>query len=312
MKTNLNVLSAILASALVFAAQRASGDLEVSTSVRIHAVAEFQAPLAAHGAWVEVGRFGHCWRPAGIAVEWRPYCSGSWVWTDCGWYWASDEPWAWACYHYGWWTLDPTFGWIWVPGVEWAPAWVSWRVGGGYCGWAPLPPHGVILAPATFVFVEERRFHEPVRPSAVVVNNTKVFNDTQVINNVKHETRTIANAGPQRVVVNEGPRVEAIQKATGQKLAQVSVSDAIRQTPEPQTIRRNPAPQGKPDRNNAPPPAGVPDGKVAPPVPPVPPATDQPAPRDAVDPAVPRTPGPPARPPGPPRGKGEEKSHDKK
>jgi hypothetical protein len=240
---------------------------------------------------VEAGRFGHCWRPAGIAVEWRPYCYGSWVWTDCGWYWASDEPWAWACYHYGWWTLDPTFGWIWVPGIEWAPAWVSWRVGSGYCGWAPLPPHGVILAPAAFVFVEERRFREPVRPSAVIVNNTKVFNDTQVISNPKHETRNVANAGPQRVVVNEGPRVEAIQKATGQKLAQVSVSDAARQTPTPRTLRRSPAPPSQPD----------------------PPTTDQPPPRDAVNPAVPKTPGPPpARPSGPPRGKNEDKGPDKK
>ena len=34
-----------------------------------------------------------------------------------------------------------------MPGYQWAPAWVSWRYGGGYCGWAPLPP-------ATFVGVE--------------------------------------------------------------------------------------------------------------------------------------------------------------
>jgi hypothetical protein len=34
-----------------------------------------------------------------------------------------------------------------VPGYQWAPAWVSWRYGGGYCGWAPLPP-------STFVGVE--------------------------------------------------------------------------------------------------------------------------------------------------------------
>ncbi|OYW70743.1 MAG: hypothetical protein B7Z37_29805 [Verrucomicrobia bacterium 12-59-8] len=30
--------------------------------------------------------------------------------------------------------------WVWVPGYEWAPAWVSWRQTQGQIGWAPLPP----------------------------------------------------------------------------------------------------------------------------------------------------------------------------
>jgi hypothetical protein len=54
--------------------------------------------------------------------------------------WFSDEPWAWAAYHYGRWTYNPYYGWVWIPGYEWAPAWVSWRTGGGYYGWAPLGP----------------------------------------------------------------------------------------------------------------------------------------------------------------------------
>jgi hypothetical protein len=289
MKRNLNTLAVLLASTVVFAAKSVRADLEVNTSVRIHAVSDFHTPLSAHGAWVEVSRFGHCWRPAGIAAEWRPYCYGSWVWTDCGWYWVSDEPWAWAGYHYGWWTLDPTFGWIWVPGIEWAPAWVSWRIGGGHCGWAPLPPRGVALAPAAFVFVEERRFREPVRPSAVIVNDARIFNESKAINNVKRETRNIADAGPQRVVVNEGPRVDAIQKATGQTLAQVPIREAVRQTPEPQVLYRNSAPQGT-----------------------VGPAATQPRPSDILTPVAPKPPGSPGKAQAPERGKGEDKGHDKK
>jgi hypothetical protein len=61
--------------------------------------------------------------------------------------WVSDEPWGWATYHYGRWANVDGTGWVWVPGYQWAPAWVSWRYGGGYAGWAPLPP-------ATFVGVE--------------------------------------------------------------------------------------------------------------------------------------------------------------
>ncbi|HEU0037906.1 MAG TPA: DUF6600 domain-containing protein, partial [Verrucomicrobiae bacterium] len=78
----------------------ALGDVAVSVGVQVNAVAEFHAPLAPHGVWVEVGHYGRCWRPAHMAVGWRPYCDGHWECTDCGWYWVSDEPWAWACYHY--------------------------------------------------------------------------------------------------------------------------------------------------------------------------------------------------------------------
>ena len=141
---------------------RALADLEVSASVQIHAKAEFDAPLGAHGTWVEIGSYGRCWHPAGVAVAWRPYCSGEWVWTDCGWYWQSEEPWGWACYHYGYWVEDPAYGWVWVPGVEWAPAWVSWRVGGGYVGWAPMAPPGFFFAARpraeAFVFVGSVHF----------------------------------------------------------------------------------------------------------------------------------------------------------
>ena len=35
-------------------------------------------------------------------------------------------------------------GWCWVPGYTWGPAWVSWRYGDGYCGWAPLPPDSLV------------------------------------------------------------------------------------------------------------------------------------------------------------------------
>src|SRR5438046_1030577 len=92
--------------------QSAWADLEISASVRVHAVADFYGPLAVQGQWVDVSAYGHCWRPAHISVGWRPYCEGHWVWTDCGWYWESDEPWAWACYHYGSWVEDPEYSWV--------------------------------------------------------------------------------------------------------------------------------------------------------------------------------------------------------
>ena len=60
---------------------------------------------------------------------------------EYGWYWDSYEPFAWAVYHYGRWGFDPAYNWYWVPGDTWSPAWVQWRYGDQYVGWAPEPPH---------------------------------------------------------------------------------------------------------------------------------------------------------------------------
>jgi len=160
MKTRLVVLLFAMVTAFGLRTFQAQAEVSFSAGIEISSPADFYDPLAASGAWVSIHQYGRCWHPARVEAGWRPYTVGHWEWTDVGWYWVSDEPWAWACYHYGSWTLDPTYGWIWVPGVEWAPSWVSWRVGDGYCGWAPLPPPGVVIVPSFFVFVEERRFHE--------------------------------------------------------------------------------------------------------------------------------------------------------
>jgi len=100
----------------------------------------FYDSLGSQGTWVQSTDYGYVWQPNVNDPEWAPYTAGHWVYTDDGWTWVSDEPWGWATYHYGRWVnLDGT-GWCWVPGYTWAPAWVSWRYGDGYCGWAPLPP----------------------------------------------------------------------------------------------------------------------------------------------------------------------------
>jgi hypothetical protein len=54
------------------------------------------------GNWVEAGNYGYCFRPR-VSWDWRPYQDGHWVWTDRGWYWDSNERFAWATYHYGRW-----------------------------------------------------------------------------------------------------------------------------------------------------------------------------------------------------------------
>ena len=239
---------------LMGGAPMARAELEVSANVSIHAVADFDAPLTARGTWITVGTYGRCWRPAGVAVSWRPYCEGHWVWTDCGWYWESDEPWAWACYHYGYWVYDSAHGWVWLPGVEWGPAWVSWRVGGGYIGWAPLPPPRVKVVDARFVFVKGAHFAEPIRSTTIVVSSPQIIRETRVINNIKHQEKVIGDRGARRVVVNEGPGLSVVEKATGRKFERVAIQEAARQTPVPSAVSHAPhaQPPRQPERTGKP------------------------------------------------------------
>jgi hypothetical protein len=119
------------------------GDPQVDVSVAPGSGAtldDFRQGLAPHGEWINVPQYGQVWRPHGVGADWRPYTRGRWEWTDEGWLWVSEEPFGWATYHYGRWALDPGFGWFWVPGYRWAPAWVTWRYGPDFVGWAPLGP----------------------------------------------------------------------------------------------------------------------------------------------------------------------------
>ncbi|HVM62294.1 MAG TPA: DUF6600 domain-containing protein [Verrucomicrobiae bacterium] len=197
----------------------------VSFSVSI-----FNAPLQSCGYWISDPGYGRCWRPAYVASNWYPYSEGYWMWTSCGWYWVSSEPWAWATYHYGRWAYDPYYGWIWVPDTVWGPSWVCWREGGGYCGWAPLPP-GAVFGPTGeivyrtgpppdrfFVFVDIGHFSEPIHRRDVIVNNTVIINKTVNITGV---TRV------NNVVVNRGLKVDEIQKHSARKLTEAPPRAAL-------------------------------------------------------------------------------------
>jgi hypothetical protein len=207
---------------------------------------DFYEPLAVHGRWVVIGAYGRCWIPAHVETGWRPYSYGYWQRSDAGWYWVSEEPWGWATYHYGRWDWHAAHGWFWMPQTQWAPAWVAWREGGGYIGWAPLRPSVTIgvsigrvdyepaFASRAFVFVEHRRMLEPVRPKTVIVNNTTIINKTVNITNVKVVNKT---------VINEGPRPEAIERASGRKVNAVAAREFRRkeETPVAARLRNSPA-----------------------------------------------------------------------
>lgn len=182
----------------------------------------FYNSLGAHGEWLHVNGGLYAWHPAGVASGWRPYVHGRWMWTDDGWYWMSDEPWAWATYHYGRWYYDDSYGWVWIPGYEWAPAWVEWRYGGACMGWAPLGPYAVYypgwgirysrtwetpISYWTFVdcrYIGSEAIHEHLYRSG---DNERWFGQTRSAGNVRFEDGRIVTRGPARAYVERNGNI---------------------------------------------------------------------------------------------------------
>ncbi len=189
------------------------------------------------GNWIEVEGYGYGWQPD-VAVNdpnWRPYADGYWAYTDDGWTWISYEDFGWATYHYGRWANLSDYGWTWFPGtdLDWGPAWVSWRTGGDYVGWAPLPPRGpgVVyeggyigpqvdiqfdIGPAYYNFCEVRYIGEPVLRNYIApsVQNVTYINNTVNVTNI-----TVQN----NVVYNYGPNYEVLSAQSARPIQRLSI-----------------------------------------------------------------------------------------
>jgi hypothetical protein len=109
------------------------------------ALTDFRPALDPYGTWVDDPSYGLVWTPSAeqVGTGFQPYeTSGSWDYADGDDVWVSDYAWGWVCFHYGRWALSAG-RWVWIPGRDYAGAWVSWRVGDdafGYVGWAPMAP----------------------------------------------------------------------------------------------------------------------------------------------------------------------------
>ncbi len=198
----------------------------------------FYDSLAPYGSWVQTAE-GWAWQPMVASVDgnWLPYRDrGQWVLTDDGWYWASDYSWGWAAFHYGRWSQDGLFGWVWVPGQVWAPAWVAWRnTTDGFAGWAPLPPGAHFrrgaglfagaglggfnvsygLSASSFTFVPQNHFlaRNPGRFAAPVSRAAALFQSSAPVNNYSFSGRRILNLGVS------AEQIAAATKAAVPKLA---------------------------------------------------------------------------------------------
>lgn len=190
----------------------------------------FYDELAPYGDWIHNREYGYVWIPH-VSRNFYPYATnGQWVMSDYGWTWVSDYPWGWAAFHYGRWDYDDYYGWVWFPDNEWAPAWVNWRMGDGYLGWAPMGPGmsaGIDYSAGfnepgydKWVFVRERDFAKP-HINRYYVNrgrNDDIFRSTRVIDNVHMDNQ-------RRVAYFSGPDPSEVQRATGRTIRSVNVRD---------------------------------------------------------------------------------------
>jgi hypothetical protein len=187
----------------------------------------FYDELSSDGHWIYAENYGYVFQPnvAENHADWRPYTNGHWESTDRGWYWDTDEPFGWATYHYGRWANIDGTGWVWAPGIDWSPAWVSWRVcDNGYIGWAPLPPEcprpseAVAISdwcdsyadtgPAAFCFLPISAWFNPSYAGAFAPfsQNLELLNASRNVTNI---------SASKSLVSAFGPRVDFIAQATG-------------------------------------------------------------------------------------------------
>jgi len=225
MKTRTRAVVILIASLLLAGAWSSPAGAAVSFDF-------FYSNLSPHGTWQVSAQHGRVWRPSVYTTDWNPYYDGHWVYADVGWTWVSDYSWGAIPYHYGTWVYDPLIGWVWVPGYVWAPAWVVFRTGPDYIGWAPVSPGytvGVSLSigarPASsFIFVSSRDFlARRVRTCVVPEYRTRtIFKSTKVVNTLVVE---------RNVVVNRGLDVRSIERASGRRIEAVPIEKVRRAGP---------------------------------------------------------------------------------
>ena len=237
------IFAFVMVSAVSITTTKAQG----SVSLQV-----FYDELQPYGTWMDHGQHGYVWIPR-VEPGFTPYAtSGHWIYTEYGNTWVSDYEWGWAPFHYGRWAYDDFYGWIWVPDTEWAPAWVAWRNGGGYYGWAPLMPgismhmafhyynriphHYWSFVPHRYITYRHVYRHCVPRPRVVnIINNTTI-----VTHNYTDNRRRTYFTGPSR---NE------IERTNRQRVEVYKISDGNR--PGRTQVARGSAKFYKPEIDNS-------------------------------------------------------------
>ena len=167
--------------------------------------------------------YGYVFRPSVSFDTWRPFGNGFWVPTDVyGWVWVSSEPFGWATYHYGQWLYDPYQRWVWIPGLEWAPARVAWEATDSYVGWAPLMPRGASyndIPGGAFTFVQASELADTDLKNKIVTRTGALA--------IVPRRRRCENMGEKDgVTFNRGPSLEWVERSAG-RLRRARIDDLV-------------------------------------------------------------------------------------
>ena len=185
----------------------------------------FYDELSPYGTWIQDPQYGYVWRPDADQGDFRPYyTNGRWVMTEYGNTWVSNYDWGWAPFHYGRWVYNRYNQWVWIPDTVWGPAWVSWRSGGGYYGWAPMGPGMNInvnfsVPDLWWVFVPQRNIYYNSFPRYYSRRNITIINNTTIINHVYSRNRR---------TYYTGPRIDDIRRDTRQSVQVYNVNRVSR------------------------------------------------------------------------------------
>ncbi len=216
------VAAILFAGTLAFLAPRpASATWSVSISY-------FHHELAPYGRWVSTAAYGEVWCPTVVAAGWQPYLNGEWAYTDYGWTWVSYDPFGADPFHYGTWVWIDSYGWSWVPGFVWGPAWVTWAYTDSYIGWACLPPSfditvagyagsPIVVPQNQYVFVPVNSFVGTTVSSVRV----PIQQNASILTQAHKATRFSVSGG---IVRASDPPPSFVQRVTGKTLHRTSLS----------------------------------------------------------------------------------------
>ncbi|OGL45908.1 MAG: hypothetical protein A2161_02010 [Candidatus Schekmanbacteria bacterium RBG_13_48_7] len=179
----------------------------------------FYDTLSSYGQWVDMPDYGSVFIPNDLPGSWQPYTNGYWIYSYYGWFWSSYFEWGDICFHYGRWFYSAPWGWYWIPGGTWGPAWVSWYYVGDYIGWMPLPPdnffgnsdNGFQSGFQYWVFVPVSNFTDPDMKNDIV--------STESIK-LKMQATDSADSLPKYgdKVLSTPPKVSFVQKAINKEI----------------------------------------------------------------------------------------------
>lgn len=210
--------------------------------VPIEAFYEF---LRDHGTFIDSDRYGvlFCPHPDEVGADFQPYLRGHWIMTEYGWTFTSDLKISWVTDHYGRWVEAglQNCNWAWLPGGEWGPAWVDFRVGEKVIAWRPqayfgprvtlrrpeaarfprfsLPPAN-FSSDSGFVAVRDGEFLAR-RLDYVALTGVQLFTALR-------ETEPLFNL---RAGLNSDERDRIVARLTERKAAQVAAASAAKAGP---------------------------------------------------------------------------------